>query len=171
MISGNLYFIKDSFYEKYAHKDLKPNKSVDKEGNIHNCPCYYAFCEGDIVWMIPVSSQIQKYEEIYRKKTKNGKDCDTIVFGYVKGNKNAFLIQNMIPVTEEYINNIYIDKSTGKPVVLSSSLKKELNAKARKVLRLTRNNIAKIVFTPVLEIAERLKEDIQNQKMEIDDKI
>ena len=106
MDSGYLYFIKDAFYQDYPHNDLKPNKSVDKNGNIHNRPCYYAFKEGDIVWMVPVSSQVQKYEEIYNKKTSDGKDCDSIVFGYVKGNKNAFLIQNMIPITEDYINNI-----------------------------------------------------------------
>lgn len=160
MKSGYLYFIKDSFYEDYPHKDLKPNKSADKDGNVHNRPCYYAFSEDNIVWMIPVSSQVKKYEKIYKNKTKDGKDCDTIVFGYVKGNKNAFLIQNMIPVTEEYINNIYIDKSTDKPVTLSVNLKRELNAKARKVLRLTRNNIAKIVFTPIMEIEKKLQTSI-----------
>ncbi len=162
--NGYLYFIKDAFYEDYPHNDLKPNKSVDENDNVHNRPCYYAFQENDILWMVPVSSQIQKYERIYNRKIKNGKDCDTIVFGYVKGNKNAFLIQNMIPVTENYVNNIYIDKSTGLPVELNKNLKKEINAKVRKVLRLTRNNLAKIVFTPILEIEKKLR-DVLSKKI------
>lgn len=156
MTNGHLYFIKDVFYEEFENENLKPNKTIDKDGNIHNRPCYYSFQEGDIVWMIPVSSQIEKYEKIFSQKTKNGKPCDTIVFGYVKGNKNAFLIQNMIPVKAEYINNIYMDKDTQKPIELNVKLKKELNAKVRKVLRLTRSGKAKIVFTPILEIEKQL---------------
>lgn len=158
MDAGNLYFIKDSFYDDFKHDDLKPNKSVDTNGNIHNRPCYYAFKEDNINWMVPVSSQISKYKRIYNNKTKDGKDCDTIVFGYVKGNENAFLIQNMIPVTDEYVNNMYIDKATGDPIKINEKTKKELNAKIRKVLRLTRNDDAKIVFTPILEIEAKLKD-------------
>lgn len=83
MKSGYLYFIKDTYYEDYLHNDLKPNKSVDEYGNDHGRPCYYAFEENGIFWMVPVSSQVQKYERIYNKTTKDGKECDTIVFGYV----------------------------------------------------------------------------------------
>lgn len=156
MTNGYLYFIKDLFYEQYADENLKPNKSIDKDGNIHNRPCYYSFKKGDIIWMVPVSSQIEKYERIYKQKIKNGKLCDTIVFGYVKGNKNVFLIQNMIPVKEEHVNNIYVDKGTQQPIELNEKLKKELNAKVRKVLRLTRSGKAKIVFTPILELEKKL---------------
>lgn len=158
MDSGNLYFIKDDYFDEFQDGTLHTNKEIDSKGNPHDRPCYYAFKENDIVWMIPVSSRLEKYEKIYNKKTQGGKDCDTIVFGYVKGNKNAFLIQNMVPVTEDYINNIYIDKATNQPVVLSDKTKKELNAKVRKVLRLTRNNNAKIVFTPIMEIEKKIKE-------------
>ena len=156
MKSVYLYFIDDTYYNDFKHKDLKPNKTIDANGNPHNRPCYYAFKEGDIVWMVPVSSQLTKYQSIYDKKTKDGKDCDTIVFGYVKGNKNVFLIQNMIPITEDYIKNVYMDKSTGNPIEINKKTKKELNAKVRKVLRLTRNNIAKVVFPPILEIEKEL---------------
>lgn len=158
MINGYLYFIKDAFYEEFANENLKPNKTIDKNGNVHNRPCYYSFQEGDIMWMVPVSSQIAKYESIYQQKTKNGKPCDTIVFGYVKGNKNAFLIQNMIPVKAEHVNNIYMDKGTRQPIELNEKLKRDLNAKVRKVLRLTRGGKAKIVFTPILEMEKQLLE-------------
>lgn len=62
------------------------------------------------------------------------------------------------------MNNIYIDKSTGLPVELNKNLKKEINAKVRKVLRLTRNNLAKIVFTPILEIEKKLR-DVLSKKI------
>lgn len=158
MTKGDLYFIKDSFYTKYWESNLKPNK-VDSNGIVHNRPCYYAFEENGIMWMVPVSSRIAKYERIYKKKVQQGKPCDTIVFGYVKGNKNAFLIQNMIPVKAEHISNVYMDRVTNAPVQLSSKLKKELNQKVRKVLRLTRNHNAKIVFTNILDIEKKLLMD------------
>ena len=156
MANGNLYFIKDDFYEKFKSADNKPNKKRDATGE-HNRPCYYAFKENDIFWMIPVSSQYAKYEKLYKQKTKDGKDCDTIVLGYVKGNKNAFLIQNMIPVTSKYINNLYVYKDTNKPVTINKRTQKLINAKARKVLRFARNNM-KLTYTPIMEIEEKLLE-------------
>lgn len=55
--------------------------------------------------------------------------CDTLAFGFVLGERKAFLIQNMFPVTEKYFNNVYIDKNTSRPIQLSESLKKELKSK------------------------------------------
>lgn len=153
---GNLYFIKDSYFLNHRHKDLKPNKPLDAFGGLHNRPCYCALQEGKVLWMIPISSQINKYKNIYNKKISKGKDCDTIVFGYVKGNLNAFLIQNMIPVLIGDINNIYIDKSTKQPVTLNEKLKKKINTKTRKVLRLVRNGYEHIVFTPILELEKSI---------------
>lgn len=169
MKNGYLYFIKDSYYEEFQHKNILPNKIPDENGELHERPCYYTFKEKDIIWMIPVSSRVEKYKKIYEKKTQNGKDCDTLAFGYVKGNENAFLIQNMIPVTEDYINNIYTNKTDGKPIELNKKIKKELNAKVRKVLRLTRNNIANIVFTPILEIERKLKENSESEETKKDE--
>lgn len=59
-----------------------------------------------------------------------------MVFGHVLGERKAFLIQNMFPVTEEYFNNVYIDSNTHQTVLLSESLKKELKSKANKILSL-----------------------------------
>ena len=78
------------------------------------------------------------------------------MFGYVKGNLNAFLIQNMIPLLIGDINNIYIDKSTKQPITLNEKLKKEINTKTRKVLRLVRNGYKHIVFTPILELEKSI---------------
>ena len=157
MIENKLYFIKDEFFEKYYCEDNKPNKAMDKNGE-HKRPCYYAFKEIDIYWMIPISSEVEKYEYEYKKSVKKYGMCDTISFVYVKGNKNAALIQNMIPVTEKYIENIYTYYGTDKPVEISEKKKKELNAKARKVVRFARNG-KKLTFTPILEFERRLRKE------------
>lgn len=82
--------------------------------------------------------------------------CDTLAFGFVLGEKKAFLIQNMFPVTEKYINNVYIDKNTSRPIQLSESLKKELKSKANKVLSLYKRKGIKLVFTDIEKILTEL---------------
>ena len=51
------------------------------------------------------------------------------------GQKKAFLPQNLFPVTENYIENIYLNPDTHQPVLLDKKLMVELNAKARKKIR------------------------------------
>ena len=106
--------------------------------------------------MIPMSSEVEIYE--YKKSMNKYGMCDTISFVYVKGNKNAALIQNMIPVTEKYIENIYTYFGTDTPVEISDKKKKELNAKTRKVVRFARNG-KKLTFTPILEFEKRLRKE------------
>lgn len=68
------------------------------------------------------------------------KKCDTIVFGNVLGYEKAFLIQNICPIIEEYIDKEYVDFNNN-PVRVEEKLEKELISKAKKVIRLTRNGI------------------------------
>ncbi len=158
MLKNGLYFIKDEYFEKYYCKDNKPNKAKDEEVG-HSRPCYYAFKEGDIYWMIPISSQIAKYEYEYNKSMMKYGMCDSISFVYVKGNKNAALIQNMIPVIEKYIDKIYTYAGTQIPIEINDKTSKELNAKARKVVRLARQG-KKLTFTPILDFEKRLLEEL-----------
>jgi hypothetical protein len=158
MVENKLYFIKDEYFEKYYCEDNKPNKRKDENGE-HKRPCYYAFKEGDIYWMIPISSEIEKYEYEYAKSIDKYGMCDTISLVYVKGNKNAALIQNMIPVIEKYIDNIYTYFNTNTPIEINDKKKKEINAKARKVVRFARKG-KKLTFTPILEIEKRLYEEL-----------
>ena len=111
---GKFYFIKDTFFEIVNDKELMKNK----EKGIKR-PCYYCFKSKEnekIIWFIPVSTKIEKYKKIYDKKNQKqielGKtpSVDTIVFGYVANTYSTFLIQNMFPVTEDYIECQYIIK-------------------------------------------------------------
>ena len=42
MITGNFYYIKDSYYDKFPNCDLIGNKNVDTEGK-HDRPCFLLF--------------------------------------------------------------------------------------------------------------------------------
>ena len=116
MITGNFYYLKDSYYNKFPNCNLIGNKA-DNGDERYDRPCFYCF------------------------------EKDGIRFGYVNGKKRAFLIQNMCPATDDYIDHEYrIEKNT-KPVRIDEKLAKELNAIARKVLRFYYDRGIKIILT------------------------
>lgn len=158
MNNGHFYYIKDEYFLDFPDKMLMKNKeSYDNE--CHERPCFYAIkdLDSDIYWMIPFSSQINKYKKYYDKKIQKYNQCDTIVFGKVLGHEKAFLIQNMCPVTEKYIKNEYIDSVSNLPVRINGVLEKELISKAKRVLLLQRNGI-NLIFPDVLKIEAKLLE-------------
>ena len=83
------------------------------------------------------------------------KIVDNIVFGYVEGEKRAFLIQNMFPTTEEYIIEAYIKQN--RYVNVNKELKKEIERKANKILKLVEKGYKGLVFSDILKIKEKLK--------------
>lgn len=166
MDSGKFYFISDVYFEKFEGMGLLKN-SETVDGKSHGRPCFYAFKDSqhDIYWMIPISSKVEKYEREYQKAIDKYGFCDGISFGYIFGDKKAFLVQNMLPVTDNYITNIYIDKNTSNPVDIPKRLQSELNAKIRKAVRLYRRGI-KIVLTMALDIERALVSELELQQMQ-----
>ena len=58
--------------------------------------------------MIPLSSRVDKYRQIMEKKEKAGKSCDIIHIVKLDNNREStFLIQDMFPITEDYIEREY----------------------------------------------------------------
>lgn len=160
MEENKLYFIKKEYFDTYKCDYIAQNKESDEQGE-HNRPCYYAFKDVDIYWMVPISSQVKKYENIYRKSVEKYGECVGISFVYVKGNKNVALIQNMIPVIEKYIDKIYTYAGTNNPIEINEKKKKEINAKARKAIRFSKRNI-KMTFTPIIDLEKRLLDELNN---------
>lgn len=166
---NRFYFINEQYYKDFPDTNLMKNKEV-VNGEEHNRPCFYAIKdrEYNIYWFIPFSSQVTKYEKVYNDKIAKYGQCDTIVFGHVLGKKKAFLIQNICPITDEYINNQYIDISTNNPVTISESLAKILEKKARKILTLQRKG-KKLIFPDIFKIEDILlvKQEINEIKEEV----
>lgn len=118
-------------------------------------PCFCAFTEDNsIYWVIPISSKVDKFEEVYNDKIKRYGKCDTIDFCHILGHKKAVLIQNMIPVTEEYVMNEYIDPNR-KPVKISEEAAKRIIHKAKKVLVLQRSGVD-LLYGDVLDTEKKL---------------
>lgn len=154
---GHFYFISDQYYIDFPDGQLMKNKET-VNGTPHGRPCFYAFFDdvADLFWMIPISSQTSKYKAVYQTKIEKYGRCDTIVFGQVLGHEKAFLLQNMCPITPEYVSSEYIDYRADVPVRVDSALEAELSKKARKALALYRKG-ARLIFPNVYEIEQELK--------------
>ncbi len=154
MKKTGFYIVKDKFFEDMSDPYLKGNKAGNR-------PHYYCFEDTGtgIFWMIPLSSQINKYKRIIEKKEKVGKPCDIIhIVKLDYSRESAFLIQDMFPITEEYIEREYT--IAGNHLVLTSEhTVKEIERKARKVMGMLKRGVK---FTPtqpdVMAILEKLQQ-------------
>lgn len=61
--TGYIYHIKDEFFDKINSKGLMINHE-----NGHLRPTYFTIKDGNILWFIPLSSKIDKYQLIVNKK-------------------------------------------------------------------------------------------------------
>ena len=154
MKKTGFYIIKDEFFEDMPDPYLKGNKAGNR-------PHYYCFEDANtgIYWMIPLSSRIDKYRRIMEKKEKDGKPCDILhIVKLDNSRESAFLIQDMFPITEEYIEREYtID---GNHLMLTSEhTVKEIEQKAKIVMGMLKRGIK---FTPTqpdaMVILEKLRE-------------
>ena len=95
---GKFYFIKDEFFDVFKDYGLMVNKE-----NGNKRPCYFCFRD----------RKYEKYKKLYEsKKAKSGnRPVYNFVFGNVLGKKAVFLIQNIFPTTEKYIENKYVNSN------------------------------------------------------------
>lgn len=61
----------------------------------------------------------------------------------------------MCPITDEYVNNEYIDSNANIPVRINGALEQNLISKAKKVLALQRKG-SKLIFPDILTIENKL---------------
>ena len=154
MKKTGFYIIKDNFFTDMPDPYLKGNKAGNR-------PHYYCFEDSDtgIFWMIPLSSRIDKYKKIVENKEKAGKPCDIIhIVKLDDSRESAFLIQDMFPITEDYIEREYT--ISGNHMVLSSEHTiNDINKKAKKIKAMIKRGV-KFLPTQVdaLKIYNKLKE-------------
>lgn len=74
ILSGNLYFISNAFFEKVNDPFLKINYQETKR------PHYFALYDEKtkLFWMVPCSSKVAKYRGIIQKKKERHKAADAI---------------------------------------------------------------------------------------------
>lgn len=170
-------FIKDTFFTDFEFTDKIP---ANKESGSQR-PCFFVFKdkkEPDIYWCVPISSKTEKYEAIVEDKLQkqwlNGNDnpeCDTIRFASVLGQPRAFLIQNMFPVLDTYVDGVYYDKNTNKPVTISDKEERDICSKAKKVLHLVRSGYRDKVFPDIIRLQSQLIQHLRDQEKQAEAEI
>ena len=107
------------------------------------------FCMKDnrtsLLWVVPMSKQVEKYKKIYDKQVEKYGECLTIVFGKFDNQMNVFLLQN-IPITEYYIDHIHT--RNGIPVPIRYSLQKKIRSNMKRIFQILSKG-KHIVFTDV----------------------
>lgn len=153
---GKFYFIKDAFFEMFKNYGLMENKESGTKR-----PCYFCFKDRknkEIIWFVPISTKYDKYRKIYEnKKIKNrSKPVFNFVFGNVLGKKAVFLIQNIFPTTEEYIEEKY--RNSNKDVEIPTIVKDEIIKTSLRVVRLAESG-TNIPFYNIIEMRNILLEN------------
>lgn len=153
--AGKVYFIKDEFFEKIADPYLKINYEKTKR------PHYLGIKDEkeDLYWMIPLSSKIEKFQKIIDDKKRKNKPADGIKIINIQDKTVALLFQDMFPVTEKYIDGLYI--RNGQIFCISDPRKIiELEKHTKKVSRL----LEKIRFTPTQPDTKRIYQMMKEEQ-------
>lgn len=103
--------------------------------------------------MVPMSTQVEKYTALYKKKTDRYGRCLTIVLDVFDRRPNAFLLQNVVPVLEKYVVDVH--SRQGIPVPLHGRARDLIEKNMREILKLQRAKVP-LVFTDIDRITERM---------------
>lgn len=146
---GYTYHIKDEYFEVAQNQYLLKNKENGKYR-----PTMYCIKDDkyELYWMIPISSQYDKYAGIKDELVRKGKKCKGIVLGEYDGRKAAFLIQNMFPVTAEYIDHVHT--RNGNPVPVNKKLHDIIKRNVRSFILMSEKGI-KVTFTDIMELRNK----------------
>lgn len=155
---GQFVFLTDQYYSDFSDKNISlghnPSGSNEKSGR----PCFFAFpdpSDPKISWVVPVSSQYQKYEAIVNQKIRKRGFCNTIILGELNGHSTAFLIQNMCPVTENYIASVYLHHGTT-PVQIDQRTSWRIMRDAKRILEKTKAGVPNLLYADVRSIYAEL---------------
>ena len=91
----------------------------------------YFYCMRDektsLLWLVPLSSRVEKFQAIYDKQIEKYGNCLTVVMGEYDGKQAAFLLQNMFPITEKYLDHIHTRNNN--PVPVKYAIQTEIRTK------------------------------------------
>ena len=148
---GYVYHVKNEYFEFVNDEKLMRNHEEDATRPNYFC---LKMEDEEIMWFIPMSSKIEKYSKIIENKVKKYKKCDTIIIGNYRGRKQAFLIQNMFPTLEKYIEQEY--KKAGISIKVPKAVTEEIDKKTRDIFALTNRGIV-ATFTNLPEFLRDIK--------------
>ena len=151
--TGYIYHIKDEFFDKINDKGLMINHE-----NGHSRPTYFTIKDEDILWFIPLSSKISKYQKIIDQKTKKYGSCKSIMINKIANKMSVILLQNAFPTLEKYIDHPHT--INGAPVRVADNLKNEILENFNSLLALKRQGV-NLFFVDIDKIKDKMLDEIK----------
>ena len=152
--TGYIYHIKDEFFDKINDKGLMINHE-----NGHARPTYFTIKDKDILWFIPLSSKVHKYQPIIDKKVEKYGECKSIMIREIANKQSVILLQNAFPTLEKYIDHPHI--VNGKPMKVIDTIKDEILDNF-KYLQALKNQGRNLFFTNIDKIKEQMLEELND---------
>ena len=117
--TGYLYHIKEEFFHRVNDESLMSNHERGKQR-----PTYFTIKDKDVLWFIPLSSKVDKYQKIVEQKIKKYGFCNTILIRKIGNRDSVILLQNAFPTLEKYIDHIHT--KAGKPLIVPPTLQNDI---------------------------------------------
>ena len=150
---GYVYHIKDEYFDIVQDSTLMRNHESGKARPTKNE-------NTNILWFIPMSSKVEKYKKIREDKIKRYGSCDTILIKKFLGKESVFLLQNMFPTIEKYVDHSHIINGVETKVI--DQVASEIEVTFNKIMKLVELG-KKVIFTDVKKdiqiMLEKMKED------------
>ena len=152
---GYVYHIKDEFFNKVNDSTLMRNHENGKAR-----PTYFCIKDksSEILWFIPMSSKVEKYKALRDKKIAKYGYCDSILIKEFLGKEAAFLLQNLFPTIEKYVDHIHIINGSEAKVI--NRISQELENKFNKLMALQSQG-KKVIFTNITNDLDILYKELK----------
>ena len=151
--TGYLYHIKDEYFDVVNDDSLMQNHEKGKKR-----PTYFTIKDGDILWFIPISSKVEKYQMIINNKIEKYGFCNTIIIRKIADEDAAILLQNAFPTLEKYIDHVHtID---GVPFQVPTDLQHEIKSMFKNMLGLKKRG-TNLFFTDIDRLKQKMQEELK----------
>ena len=156
---GYVYHINDDYFAKAKDDKLMQNK---ENGTYRpTFLCLEDRNQPGLLWVVPMSTRVEKYEAIRKKQIEKYGKCLTIVIGEYDGRQAAFLLQNMFPITEKYLDHIHT--RNGNPVPVKFSLAQEVRSNMQQLRQLI-NRGRQVVFPDIRRLEKLMLTELITEK-------
>nr|WP_300815366.1 hypothetical protein [uncultured Acetatifactor sp.] len=145
--AGYVYHIKDEYFEK-ANGTYRPTFYCVKDEKT------------SLLWMVPLSSRVDKFQALHDRQVQKYGRCLTIILGEFDGRRAAFLLQNMFPVTEYYLDHIHTRNSN--PVPVRHSIHREIITNIKRIRQLHARS-KKVVFPDITRLEKLMLEELEDR--------
>ena len=153
--TGYLYHIKDEYFDVVNDDSLMQNHENGKKR-----PTYFTIKDKDILWFIPISSKIEKYQRIIDKKVERYGVCNTIIIRKIADNDAAILLQNAFPTLEKYIDHVHtVD---GVPLSVPTDLQNEIKRLFKNMIGLKKRG-TNLFFTDIDTLKQKMLDEISDK--------